>query len=165
MRLIVVRHAKSSWSDQLASDHERALAKRGIKASARIGTWLNDRGFCPQAVLCSSARRTMDTWDLLGRHLPEPKCVDFVRALYGASHDTILNHVRFSELSPLLVLGHNPGIAMFAAVMLRRAPNHPKFYHFPTGATMVCEFPAAGWQSVRLGTGACLGFVVPRELG
>lgn len=165
MRLIVVRHAKSSWSDPVARDHDRALAKRGIKASALIGAWLAERGYCPREVLCSTARRTRETWRLLQKHLPEPDTVEFERILYGASHDTILELLRMSTASPVLVLGHNPGIAMFSAVMLRRSPEHPRFYRFPTCATMVCDFPAHNWQSVRLGSGICRDFVVPRELG
>ncbi len=165
MRLIVVRHAKSDWSNPVAGDHDRALARRGIKASALIGAWLAERGYCPREVLCSSARRTRETWALLQEHLPETDSVEYERALYGASHDTILNLVRLSANSPVLVLGHNPGIAMFSAVMLRRAPEHARFYRFPTCATMVCEFPSPNWQSIRLGSGTCLDFVVPRDLG
>ncbi|MCY4541146.1 MAG: histidine phosphatase family protein [Rhodobacteraceae bacterium] len=164
MQLIVVRHAKSSWSDLSIRDHDRALARRGIEASPRIGSWLNDRGFCPEVVMCSTARRAVETWELISRQLPEPKSVYFVRALYGAGHDTILDHVRLGEHSPLLVVGHNPGIMMFAGVMLQKVPNHPKFYKFPTGATMVCDLPVPNWRSARMGIGKCRGFVVPREL-
>ena len=35
-RLILMRHAKSSWKDSALSDHERPLNKRGREASPKV---------------------------------------------------------------------------------------------------------------------------------
>ena len=35
--LLVLRHAKSSWSDPALDDHERPLNKRGRRDAPRIG--------------------------------------------------------------------------------------------------------------------------------
>ncbi|HWD04384.1 MAG TPA: histidine phosphatase family protein, partial [Amycolatopsis sp.] len=39
--LIVLRHAKSDWSDDLP-DRERPLAPRGIRDAPKLGHWLTD---------------------------------------------------------------------------------------------------------------------------
>ena len=60
-RLILTRHAKSSWDDPLMSDHDRPLNERGKAAAADLGQWLASRGYVPSEVLCSDAVRTRAT--------------------------------------------------------------------------------------------------------
>ena len=57
-RLILTRHAKSSWDDPLTPDHDRPLNDRGKAAAADLGQWLASRGYIPDEVLCSDALRT-----------------------------------------------------------------------------------------------------------
>ena len=49
-RLILTRHAKSSWDDPLTPDHDRPLNERGKAAAADLGTWLASRGYAPGEV-------------------------------------------------------------------------------------------------------------------
>ena len=50
LRLILTRHAKSSWDDPLMSDHDRPLNERGKAAAADLGNWLASRGYVPEEV-------------------------------------------------------------------------------------------------------------------
>ena len=50
LRLILTRHAKSSWDDPLMSDHDRPLNERGKAAAADLGNWLASRGYVPDVV-------------------------------------------------------------------------------------------------------------------
>jgi len=43
--LLLMRHAKSSWSDGSLSDHQRPLNKRGNKAALAVGEALTARGY------------------------------------------------------------------------------------------------------------------------
>jgi len=59
-----MRHAKSDWSNYELSDFDRPLNKRGIKAAANMGTFLNQQDFSilgkqkhPQIILSSPAKR------------------------------------------------------------------------------------------------------------
>ena len=61
-RLILTRHAKSSWDDPAMADHDRPLNDRGKAAAADLGAWLASRGYIPGEVLCSDAQRTRSTW-------------------------------------------------------------------------------------------------------
>ena len=60
-RVHLLRHAKSSWDNPTVGDHERPLAPRGVKASARMARWIEENDVQPELVLCSSALRAQET--------------------------------------------------------------------------------------------------------
>jgi len=64
-RLLLMRHAKSSWSDGQLTDHERPLNNRGRRAAAEIGSTLHARGYAPDIIWSSDAKRTRETAMLL----------------------------------------------------------------------------------------------------
>ena len=69
-RLILTRHAKSSWDDPMTPDHDRPLNERGKAAAADLGQWLASRGYVPDEVLCSDSLRTRKTFSGIGPALP-----------------------------------------------------------------------------------------------
>jgi phosphohistidine phosphatase len=163
-RLILMRHAKSSWADAGERDLDRPLNKRGRRAAGLVGRWLAKKGYLPDQALVSSARRTQETWgrivDVTGpretRYLPE---------LYNTGLDTMLEIVRRApDVACLLVLGHQPAIGAFAARLLAKPPADAQFAKYPTGATAVVDFAADDWEGVGWGEGRLVDFVVPRAL-
>jgi phosphohistidine phosphatase len=66
--LVLLRHAKSDWAEE-GPDHERPLAKRGRKDAPVVGRWLGKSGYNPDAVICSTALRARQTWDLAAQGL------------------------------------------------------------------------------------------------
>ncbi|PWJ10915.1 SixA phosphatase family protein [Jannaschia seohaensis] len=150
MILILMRHAKSSWGDPMQEDHERPLNKRGREAAPRMGAWLRAQGFTPARILCSDAVRTRQTCAALGFDVPPELRPD----LYLAGPGTILTLARAATESPLLVIGHNPGIAEAAEAAVDAPPAHPDWDRYPTGATAVIDT-----QARRV-----LAFAVPRDM-
>ena len=61
-RLILMRHAKSSWAIDGQEDHQRPLNKRGRRDAPRIATALAARDWLPDFVVSSDAERTRQTW-------------------------------------------------------------------------------------------------------
>ena len=57
-RLMLMRHAKSSWKSQVPTDHERPLNERGRRDAARVGKRLAKLGWLPDVVVGSDSRRT-----------------------------------------------------------------------------------------------------------
>ena len=163
MKFILVRHGKSSW-DTNQTDHDRPLAPRGIKAAEKIGRWLVSKGHLPQTVLCSTATRTRQTWEGISKLVPAPTEEVFVSALYGASPGMMLKHLQNAKNGSVMMIGHNPGSAELASIVLRTPPQSLQFFRFPTCATMVCEFPNNEWKDINPGEAHLLDFVVPREL-
>lgn len=164
LRLILVRHAKSSWDDPSEDDHDRPLNARGRDAAPLIGQWLAERGHVPAEVVSSTARRTLETWDRMAPILGESTVMRRDPGLYHAAAERMLEALNHCAASPVLMLGHNPGIADFAARLLETPPDLPRFANFPTCATMVAEFDAPDWAQVDFGAGRLVDFTTPKLL-
>ena len=163
-RLILTRHAKSSWDDPTMSDHDRPLNERGKAAAADLGTWLASRGYVPDEVLCSDALRTRKTWSGIAPALPGSPVLSLKPSLYNAGPDVMMAVLRHAQTDTVMVIGHNPGIAEFAARIVAQPPMSPEFRHFPTGATLVASFEIDDWAQLAYGMGATRDFIVPREI-
>lgn len=164
-RLLLIRHAKSSWDDASLADRERPLAGRGRKAAERMGAHLQDEGLRPDVVLCSPSRRTRETLELLEFSGAE---VTYLDELYGASAHDLLASAREvrDDAEVVAVVGHNPGVqdlsielarddAAEEAVRLRQK--------FPTGAVAMFDVDGA-WRDVATGRVRLASFVVPKDL-
>jgi phosphohistidine phosphatase len=170
-RLVLLRHAKSAWPD--LPDHERPLAKRGQRDAPAAGRWLREGGMVPDRVLCSTARRTRETWQLMMPELgTDPPPVNYEDEVYEARRETLLDLARQTEpeASSMLIIGHNPGIQdlalMLAAdpdgdtdagLLLRAAAK------FPTAAVAVLAFSGA-WARLGPGRARLIAFVTPSDL-
>jgi phosphohistidine phosphatase len=159
-RLILMRHAKSSWGDPMLSDHARPLNGRGKRSAKALGAWLRENDYLPDQVLCSSSARTRETLDRLTITAP----TKFLDSLYHASPHAMLSELTRAKGAAVLVLGHNPGIAAFAETIVSHPPNHPRFHDYPTCATLVADFDIDDWSELKQASGTPLAFVTPRDL-
>ncbi len=168
--LLILRHAKSSWADPGLDDFDRPLNSRGQKAAPVMGKYLKKEGLVPGLVLCSAARRTRETWDLVSRAFePEPP-VKFLRSLYLASAARMLQAARGApdEVERLLIIGHNPGTERFAAQLAGPDSLGPALEDlttkFPTTALAVVTSDVETWRDLAFGQARLIAFVKPRDL-
>jgi len=170
-RLVLLRHAKSAWPD--LPDHERPLAKRGRRDAPAVGSWLREMGCMPDRVLCSTARRTRETWRLMAPGLgADPPAMSYEDRVYEAHCETLLDLARQTEptASCLLIIGHNPGIQDLA-LMLASTPDggteadllQRATARFPTAAVAVLAF-AGAWSRLGAGRARLISFVTPSDL-
>jgi phosphohistidine phosphatase len=161
--LYLLRHAKSSWDDPGLPDRDRLLAPRGRKAARRIAHHLDRERIRPDLVLCSPSARTRETLERIHDAIGDPEVV-FDERLYAATDDELLSCLReaSAEISSIMLVGHNPGIADLLALLAERGGDLPEAV--PTGALATLRFPAGTWQEIGAGGGRLEGFVVPREL-
>lgn len=159
-RLILTRHAKSSWDDPTQADHDRPLNDRGRRSARELGDWLASRGYEPEEVLCSTALRTRETWEgAAAAPLEVRPLVRYEPGLYHASPEKMLQMLRTASAPTVMLLGHNPGIAEFAAMLPARVPLDPDFRRYPTAATLVVDFQIDRWADLQPGDGSVLDFV------
>ncbi|MBP7000098.1 histidine phosphatase family protein [Amaricoccus sp.] len=164
LTLILMRHAKSSWADRGQADVDRPLNARGRRASAAVGDWLASKGLIPAAALVSAAARTRETWERLGPGFADVPA-RFLPELYHAGPETLLRVLRAApQASPLLLLGHQPGIGEAALRLLAALPDDPDYARYPTAATAVIAFEAPAWSAVAWGSGRLADFVTPAAL-
>ena len=149
----MLRHAKSDWPEGVP-DHDRPLAKRGRRDAPKVGRWLIRHGYLPDVVVCSTAQRTRETWDLVGANLNSAKPdVTFDPRAYGASAQTLLYLARElpERCRTALLIAHNPGVSEFVGVS------------FPTAAVAVLEFDGA-WPDLAAGQARLKAFVAPADM-
>jgi phosphohistidine phosphatase SixA len=110
-RLILMRHAKSSWKKPELPDRERPLNKRGRRDAPRVARRLAELGWMPEVVLSSDSIRTRQTADLLVGDWKEPPAVDFLPSFYHGGVDELVEELSAvpSAVQCVLALGHNPG--------------------------------------------------------
>lgn len=166
--LLLLRHAKSSWDDPSLRDHDRALSTRGRRASLALRGHLESIAPTVDLVLCSTARRTVDTWDgIAPAFAPTPEVV-FDIDLYGASAHRLLAALRDvpDTMAGVLVIAHNPGIADVAAELTGAgdlAVRSRLHQRYPTGGLTTLTVTGS-WSELDWGDAELVDFVVPRDL-
>lgn len=168
LTLTLLRHAKSSWADPSLDDHDRPLAKRGVKAIPLVADFMRREGVKPDIVLCSDAMRTRATLALLLADLgtPNPRVI-YDETLYLAAPHTILSAVAESGQRHVLVVGHNPGLHALALELVgdgNRKLLSALAREFPTAALAVLTFDVADWHDVKPLSGHLRHFTTPRKL-
>lgn len=165
-RLVLLRHARSDWPD--VADHDRPLASRGRRDASVAGHWLGAHGYAPDTVVCSTARRARETWDLASAGLAEavPGAAPSVRyesRVYEATVLGLLMLIReFPEASrTVLIIGHNPGIAELAVGLTDPPPSPPS--GFPTAALVVLGLPGS-WADTAPARARLLDFASPATM-
>ena len=167
-KVILLRHAKSSWDNPGLDDHDRPLNKRGRAASPVIGEWLTRKQHVPDAILCSTAAQARETLERLELPKSASRTVDFTRQLYHASPETMLEILRGSDntADTAMLIGHQPGLGAMARLMSDGATARCRraFEHFPTAAAAVLEIDVSRWQDIGYGMAKFTDFAKPREL-
>ncbi len=164
-RLILVRHAKSSWDTPALRDHDRPLNRRGYRDCRRIGAFLRDSQLLPDEVLLSTARRCVETWDGIREAAELDVSARIEGSLYHAGAIGMLDTLRTATGDLVLLIGHNPGMAGLASGLVAEAGSiHADFRRYPTSATTVLDFDIDSWRQVDAGTGTFVIFRIPREL-
>ena len=166
-RLILLRHAKSAWPDGV-SDPDRPLAERGIADATVAGPILAGLDLtATDAVLCSPALRTRQTWRLVAQALTDPPPIRFEPVIYGAEVDELFGLIRSlpDDVTTVLVIGHEPTMSQTAAALAGPGSD-------PDGlARLNTKYPTSGmavftldqeWSALTARGATLERFVVPR---
>ncbi|MFB7664766.1 histidine phosphatase family protein [Kitasatospora sp. NPDC056138] len=168
-RIIVLRHAKADWPNQV-DDHERPLADRGQAQAKEAGVWLADSGISPDLVLCSTSLRTRETWKLAVHGLARrPRKTVYEERLYEASAGEIITVLQETpeEYADVLLVGHNPGVLGLTQILAGdegdpEALNRLRLGGFPTAAVAVLGFTGS-WKDVEPGVARLDTFHTPQD--
>jgi phosphohistidine phosphatase len=173
MKLLLLRHAKSDWTNGAIDDHARGLAPRGRKAAAAMARYFRACGHEPDIVLCSTAVRTRETLKLIRPAFHKNPRIRFLRSLYLAEWKVMLGTIRKTPAGTgtVLLVGHNPGIEELALALARQPRTEDGRRHvrrlrkkFPTGALAVLDFEATTWTGILPQRGHLSAFVRPKDL-
>ena len=118
-RLLLMRHAKSSWKDTDIPDHERPLKKRGNKDAETMGKLLKNKKVVPELILSSTAIRAKNTAEILAKACKYDHEIVFSDDLYMAEPADILKVIKDNakKEKTILIIGHNPGLEAFLQIL------------------------------------------------
>ncbi len=169
LKLLLFRHAKSSWSESGVKDFDRPLAPRGERAAPQMGRFIAERHLHPELVLCSAAQRTRQTLERALATMPCQPLVRYEHGLYLGGVSALLRAIREVDggFSPLMVVGHNPDMCELAIELVDPETvddRYALFGKFPTAALAVFSFARDRWRDVRPATGKLELYVTPKML-
>jgi len=109
IELHLLRHADAG--DPMAwkgPDTDRPLSGKGEKQAERLGRFLKEVGFRPDAIITSPKIRAADTAEIVARHLGVPVAMDdrLAGAVDLAAVEAILRHA--GDPSRPVLVGHDP---------------------------------------------------------
>jgi phosphohistidine phosphatase len=168
-RLMLLRHAKSDRGAPGVRDHDRTLNARGREAAPRIGAYMASHGLVPDLVICSTATRARETWDLAATSFRPPPKLVLEQRIYENDPRILLDLVRTvpSARKALLLVGHNPSFQSFADVIVASGHGDARQRlreKFPTAALAVIDFAVDGWDRVHPHSGRLDRLITPRLL-
>jgi phosphohistidine phosphatase len=159
--LLLLRHAKSDWSDPQVADHDRPLNKRGKRDAPRMGRLLQDENLLPDLILTSTAKRTRKTAEAIIAVSDYTGKVKAKPALYLAGPEAYITVLRSvpDKYRRVMVVGHNPGLEE----LLEQLTGTMTI--LPTAALAEVELPITQWRELGEETkGELRGVWRPREL-
>lgn len=149
-QLLIIRHAKSAWPEDVSSDFDRPLEKRGETEADNLGHFLKKENILPDFVVCSAAKRTRKTWKIINKVLclPEDK-ISLTDQIYEASYKDIFKLTTELDNKHQLVaiVGHNPGVSDIINYFLGKP-----LISLPPAGTVLLEFPFNDWKMLSSGT-------------
>lgn len=169
LTLSLLRHGKSSWKDPSLPDHDRPLNMRGTAEAPVMGKAMTKHGLDPDLVLCSTARRTRDTVQLVLPELKtEPKVI-YEDGLYHGTPAEMLDllHEVGAAVGQVLLVGHNPELQSFALDLIGSGSKQLKDRleaKLPTAGLVVLRFPAGAWKDVTIKSGKLQLFLTPSDV-
>ena len=168
-RLLLLRHAKSSWDDTAVDDFERPLSSRGRRAAPLMGRHVASHALVPERIVCSTARRTRETLAGLLPYLNGEMDIRLSRDLYETGAADYIDVIRaFGGTGRvLMVIGHNPALQETAIDLV--GSGNPALVEaiaadYPTAALAVIDFPEKKWSEIHPKGGRIVAFFRPREL-
>jgi phosphohistidine phosphatase len=160
-RLVLLRHAKSGWSDTELRDFDRPLSNRGMRDAPRMGQLLLQKGIQPDLIISSDAVRALTTAKLVAQELGYPVAnILTSHALYLAPPNVLLDAVSnaSSDCETVLLVAHNPGMTELAN---RLSDAH--IDNLPTCGVFMVETTLPDWASFETGGGSFAGFLSPKQ--
>lgn len=163
--IFLMRHAKAEKPAPGVEDFDRPLQASGTSDAQRMGRMLVSRFGLPGRVVCSSAKRTRQTFEALGLDLPEDQ-VKFSDKLFDATKQACIEVLQGQDAAVILLVGHNPGTHDAAMALTSEGESRAwteLAAGFPTASLAVLEFSGA-LNELKEGSCFLKDFLTPEDL-
>lgn len=162
-KLILIRHAKSSWDDASIKDHDRILSERGLNDAPLVGKFLNKKNIIPDFVITSTAKRAAQTTEYVLKELDKDIRIRYDKNLYLTGSGKIIDIISKIEddIKVLMVIGHNPDMPVLVERLTNKHFLHPKF---STAGVAIIDFEIESWSEIKSTHGNLELFITPKML-
>jgi len=160
-RLLIIRHAKSSWDYPELSDFERPLNKRGKRDLPDMAQRLSEKNLNIDLFLSSPATRAIIT--AIG-HAEKfgVKSEEIIQdsRLFHASSKYIQKVISETsdQITSLAIFGHNPGLTDLISDI-----SDFDLWNLPTCAVCGIDLPIASWQEITGAKGSKFYYDYPKS--
>ena len=158
-KLIIVRHAKSSWKHNVI-DHERPLTNKGIIDANLVSKTLINRKLNLDLIISSNATRAKTTANIFISNLNIDRRFFYLNNdLYDFLGDNLLKIIKSCDnsINNLMLFGHNHAITSFVNTY-----GNIHIDNVPTCGVTIIEFDIDNWKN--LNQGKTIDTIFPRDL-
>lgn len=163
MKIWLIRHAKSSWSEPGRRDFDRPLNRRGERDGPIMAGWLARQSDPATWLWTSTAVRAQATARFVRRAFDlADDAVVASDELYEASPEQILDVLRETPagVASVAVVAHNPGLTWLANTLA----DSPVTDNLPTFGVVRFDY-AGAWHDLRAGTATFDFLAAPKLIG
>ena len=161
-KLILVRHAKSSWKDTSLNDIQRPLNKRGSKDAPKMGDHMASEGIKPEVIFSSPGLRALTTARLISVKIEiEPSDIIINEDLYTFSRSDLINAIQSIDdgYNSIMIVGHNPAITETVNYL---SGSHIE--NIPTCGVAVLNIDTDSWKNIYKNKAILERFDYPKKL-
>lgn len=147
-KLIIVRHAKSSWEYNVI-DHQRPLNNRGLNDAQLLSKYLKNKNLNIDLVVSSDALRAKTTANIFISSLEiNHELFILDHSLYDFSGENFTQKIKACDdsINNLMVFGHNHAITAFVNTY-----GNKYIDNVPTCGVVIIEFNTERWQDLNKG--------------
>jgi len=161
-KLIVTRHAKSSWNSDVDRDFLRPLNKRGEHDAPMMAERLLQRGPLPELILSSTATRALSTANLLITNMSlSAELLLTTDSIYEAPLTALQKATESltDDVTCAMLVGHNPGVSNLCNYLCLQAR-----IEMPTCAMACFDLDIDSWNDVYKDCASLAWYDYPKNL-
>jgi len=165
-QLFLLRHAQTLPGNGLA-DIERKLTPNGQTDARALGGAMKTRGYQPDFIFCSSARRTQETLGHIMETLEECP-TEITPNIYHGGRGDLFHLIQNAgeDIDTILLIGHNPTIHKTAFTLAQE--DSPALMGrlsggYAPGTLSVFECSCATWAEIQAGTNPLIDLLEPLD--
>ncbi len=159
-QLLLVRHAKSSWSNQGLRDVDRPLNERGKRDAPLMAKYCKNKGLHIDHILSSPAKRAYKTAKKFHKQFPNSILDKETDLYFGSMEDWLYIIQSLPETSNMpAFFSHNPTITYFANTF-----SGPTTDNVPTCGVVRLQSTADRWADIDYNNTEVLAFYFPKEV-
>jgi phosphohistidine phosphatase len=148
-RIYLLRHAEAAWAQPGERDFDRPLSDKGYDEAEIVADRAADRGYRPDLLISSTARRCRETTDAVHRAMGLSLGIRYIDELYNATPEIYFEIIDSQTVGSIMLVGHNPTgeLTLEALIghdaLLRALPGG-----FPPAGLAVLDFDngSASWK-------------------